>query len=82
MPKCPYCSKELSLRLSAQFLSEIDAVYEEVLDKYIEQMPGVFKGWLRSQLKQRLYKYPTMVEMLVCVECDSVIHASVVRQMG
>lgn len=79
MPLCPYCEKELRLKLSAQFVTQIDEKYHQIMENQIARLPGMMKGMMRSQLSQ-IQNQPIMVELLLCVECDKVIYADILRQ--
>lgn len=78
MPTCPYCSQELNLRLTAQFISDIDSSYYKAVNSLIARMPSLFQGLVRKQLN-RMEKFPILAEVIVCAECDRVLDVNLQR---
>jgi hypothetical protein len=81
MPNCPYCSQELNLRLTAQFISEVDPTYYKAVESLIDQMPRLFRGLVRKQVS-RIEKYPILAEVVVCAECDRVLDLNLQRMQS
>ena len=77
MPRCPYCDKELQLRLSAVTISEIDKSYYKTVEEVIERVK-FGKGLMRKQL-DKLEENPPNVYLMVCALCDRVITAEIWR---
>jgi hypothetical protein len=78
MPNCPYCNQELNLRLTAQYISEIDSNYYKAVNSLMDQMPRLFRGILRNQF-DRMQKYPILAEIVLCAECDRVLDLNLQR---
>ena len=76
MPKCPYCSEELRIKLAGAFVSEFDEEFFSSLDAYVGRMSRMARGVIRSQYG-RLRDNPPLVNMLVCSNCDSIINAEI-----
>ena len=76
MPKCPYCSEELRIKLTGVTVSEIDDEYLSLFEETIQQMPRFIKIAFKSR-KDQLQKYPQLVNLLVCSYCDTVISAKI-----
>jgi hypothetical protein len=74
MPKCPFCSEELRIKLAAGFVSEFDDDFFSMLDAFAGRMSRLARGAIRSQFG-RLKENPPLVNMIVCSSCDSVISA-------
>ncbi|MFX0054917.1 MAG: hypothetical protein ACFFAX_11105 [Promethearchaeota archaeon] len=78
MPKCPYCSEELRVRLTGSFISEIDDDYLQQIEAFIQRLPRFVRGTFKSQIG-RVNEHPPLVNLLVCVYCDSVLSAEIQR---
>ena len=76
MPKYPYCSKELRIKLAGAFVSEFDEDLFSSLDAYVGRISRMARGVIRFQYG-RLKENPPLVNMLVCSNCDSVIGAEI-----
>jgi len=76
MPKCPHCSEELRLKLSAIEISEIDPYYIDLLESYIERQPRLLRRVIKSQLS-RIQEFPPLVQVIVCAYCDSLLNATI-----
>jgi hypothetical protein len=76
MPKCPFCSEELRIKLAAEFVSEFDDEFFSKLDAFAGRMSRLARGVVRSQFG-RLRENPPLVNMIVCSNCDSVISAEI-----
>lgn len=76
MPKCPYCSEELRLKLSAQNISEIDSDFYDTMESYIESSPRMLRGILKSQMV-RIAEYPPLVQLIACAYCDTLLSAKI-----
>ena len=85
MPKCPYCSEELRIKLTGLFVSKIDDEYWSLFETFVQRMPRLVKWAFKSHLGQkkdaREIEYPPLVNLLVCSYCDSVISAEM-QKMG
>jgi hypothetical protein len=76
MPKCPYCSEELRLKLSAIEISEIDPTYSALLESSMESLPRWLRRLTKSHLS-RIQEYSPLVQLIVCAYCDSVLNATI-----
>jgi len=72
MPICPYCKKELRLKLSAQFIAEIDPLFYDVVRAQLQRGPKIFQGFMNSQL-EKIGEYPIMIMIIACAECDAAL---------
>lgn len=80
MPKCPYCSEELRIKLAGIVVSEIDDEYWSLIETFVQQMPRFIRIAFKSRL-DRLHEHLPLVNLLVCSYCDSVISAEM-QKMG
>lgn len=76
MPKCPYCSEELRLKLSAQNISEIDPEFYDIMESYIESSPRMLRGILKSKIG-RIAEFPPLVQLIACAYCDTLLSAKI-----
>lgn len=74
MPKCPYCSEELRLKLSVQGISEVDPDYYIIINSYVESLPKLLRRIYKSQL-ERMQEHIPLVELIVCAYCDTLLNA-------
>jgi hypothetical protein len=80
MPKCPYCSEELRIKLIGLVVSEIDDEYWSLIETFVQQMPRFVRIAFKSRLKL-LQEHLPLVNLLVCSYCDTVISAEM-QKMG
>ncbi|UCG90749.1 MAG: hypothetical protein JSU57_03180 [Candidatus Heimdallarchaeota archaeon] len=78
MPICPYCTDELRLKLTAQFIADIDDNYYRTIEAQINRIPRMLRGVMKSQMSC-IQQYPMMVEMLVCSACNRVLGSEIQR---
>jgi hypothetical protein len=85
MPKCPYCSEELRIKLTGLFVHEIDDEYWSLLDTFVQRMPRyakmAFKSRLNREKDQRERENLPFVNLLVCSYCDAVISAEMQKMV-
>lgn len=78
MPICPYCADELRLKLTAQFIADIDDNYYRTIESQINRIPPMLRGVMKRQIS-RMQQYPMIVELLVCSACNRVLGSEIQR---
>ncbi len=68
MTICPHCKSTLRIKLSAQYISQIDDSFYEIMDRTLQFMPKFFQG-LFERAKE--FQQPIPVYVLSCSQCDS-----------
>ncbi|RMG39743.1 MAG: hypothetical protein D6732_03870 [Methanobacteriota archaeon] len=70
MPKCPYCKSELKIKLSAQYVDEIDPSFYSLAERQLQMMPALLRGLLQ-QVSQAVAHQSIPVYILSCANCDT-----------
>jgi hypothetical protein len=85
MPKCPYCSEELRIKLAGIFVDEIDDEYWSLIETFVQRLPRVtriaFKSRLIREKDQTERGIPPFINLLVCSYCDTVISAELQKMV-
>ncbi|OLS25523.1 MAG: hypothetical protein ThorAB25_22300 [Candidatus Thorarchaeota archaeon AB_25] len=85
MPKCPYCSEELRIKLAGVFVDQIDDEYWPRIETFVQQLPRVSRIAFKSRVgrvKDHVEReHPLFVNLLVCSYCDSVLSAEVQKMV-
>ncbi len=70
MPKCPYCNSKLRIKLSAQYVDEIDPSFYNLAERQLQMMPAMLRGLLQ-QVSQAVSNRSIPVYILSCASCDT-----------